>query len=413
MPVDAPNPGNFHIDSRPAGYRELSTPDWNGDPNASLEKRMTTNPKQWIAYLESLQSNHQALTNHVDTIGATMVQQYTSMRNYSDAVYEENKNLEGQVEEANQKAAAHAASHIGNSHTRSAKIPDPPMFSGDDRTKTNPFLYLVKGKIEGNLDHFTATTEIQVQFNLVRYVYSRLEGTASRQAFSLVNHHTFVHVNDFLDWISRTFGDPDPVTTAQQKIKNCKQRNRPYMEYLSEFQMHIHETGYDRVAQKAAFYDGLAVEIKNYLVTMSWRDWDLATLQDECARLANAWVAIQAATPKSKATASTTPRSSPAPASGVSTTTTITSAPSPVATGDAMDLSANRVRRGPLTAAEKQARRDRGECLYCGGTGHFATNCPNKPSIRTVSFGSNPPTSPSPASTGTPHPARQIEGKKE
>ena len=41
-----------------------------------------------------------------------------------------------------------------------------------------------------------------------------------------------------------------------------------------------------------------------------------------------------------------------------------------------MDLS---LARGQLTQEEKGRRLVEGLCLYCGGHGHLACNCPNKP----------------------------------
>ena len=194
---------------------------------------------------------------------------------------------------------------------------------------------------------------------------------------ALVENNHFAYVEDFFGWIARTFRDFNSVDTAQIKIKNCMQRNRPYMDYLNEFQMYIHETGYNDTMQKSAFYQGLSVEIKNYLVTMAWRDWDVVTLQEECARLENAYRSIQPLTSKfSRFTNEDTATPSIlffTPAASVST-------PSPSSAGKAMDLSSKRVRHGYLTVAEKQARRDRGECLYCGGIGHFTGSCPDKPS---------------------------------
>ena len=38
-----------------------------------------------------------------------------------------------------------------------------------------------------------------------------------------------------------------------------------------------------------------------------------------------------------------------------------------------MDLSAA---GGKLTPAERQRRRTQGLCMYCGGVGHFAAECP-------------------------------------
>lgn len=139
------------------------------------------------------------------------------------------------------------------------------------------------------------------------------------------------------------------------------QKNRFYMDYLNEFQMYIHDTGYNDTMQKSAFYQGLSTEIKYYLVTMAWRDWDIATLQEECARLENAYRAIQPFTSKSSRF---TNEDTATPSSPFSTPAAFVSTPSPFLNGQAMDVSTKRVRGGHLTATEKQARRDRGKCLY-------------------------------------------------
>ena len=41
-----------------------------------------------------------------------------------------------------------------------------------------------------------------------------------------------------------------------------------------------------------------------------------------------------------------------------------------------MDLSAT---KGRISKAEKARRRAQGLCMYCGGTGHFAAQCPARP----------------------------------
>ena len=52
-------------------------------------------------------------------------------------------------------------------------------------------------------------------------------------------------------------------------------------------------------------------------------------------------------------------------------------------------------RRGPLSDGEKQRRRAHRLCLYCGGPGHIAVNCPRKPrrQVYQVSAHENPASS--------------------
>ncbi|KAJ8095487.1 hypothetical protein PM082_023257 [Marasmius tenuissimus] len=47
--------------------------------------------------------------------------------------------------------------------------------------------------------------------------------------------------------------------------------------------------------------------------------------------------------------------------------------------GKPMEIDATRTAkpRGPLTAEERQRRKDKNLCMYCGGSGHKANVCPN------------------------------------
>jgi 6-phosphogluconolactonase/glucosamine-6-phosphate isomerase/deaminase len=51
---------------------------------------------------------------------------------------------------------------------------------------------------------------------------------------------------------------------------------------------------------------------------------------------------------------------------------------SPTNTLTPMEIDTTR-RRGPLSEEEKQRRRANRLCLYCGGPGHIAVNCPHCP----------------------------------
>jgi len=48
---------------------------------------------------------------------------------------------------------------------------------------------------------------------------------------------------------------------------------------------------------------------------------------------------------------------------------------------------ATAIPRGPLSAEERQRRRDNNLCLYCGNGGHLAQNCPNAPPARSIPRG--------------------------
>ena len=76
-----------------------------------------------------------------------------------------------------------------------------------------------------------------------------------------------------------------------------------------------------------------------------------------------------------------TPPAASRPPPGTTTTYPLFSAGGPVA----MDISVARPR---LTQAEKDGRRQHGECYYCGKLGHLAINCPS-PSRRPCPLAAN------------------------
>ena len=407
---------DLNIVTRPEDFEQLPTvPPWTGPNDASVEAVIATNPALYSRYFQTLQANYHRLVNHVDnTMAPNLRNQFEEMKEYTNLIEEENAqanndnivaNNDLAMTRAKLAAAENSHQHGSSSASRSAKAPEPPQFSGDDKTLTKPFLFIARNKVRANRDHFVGPDEITTQLNMIGYVFSRFTSTAASRTMSLVENNRFPDIESFFTHIQRAFGDPNPIATAQAKIRECKQKNKPFQDYLAEFQMYINDTGYNDVAQQTAFYEGLSTELKGYLVTMPWRDMDMITFQEECARLEIAYKSIPTYTSKGARSNNRTSSAPAAPAPVVHSTTSVTASPA----GDPMDLSANRVRRGPLSAAEKQARRDRGECLYCGVAGHFASNCPNKPAIRSVSVTSNTPAN-SQSNPGTPQPARVVQG---
>lgn len=273
--------------------------------------------------------------------------------------------------------------------SRSPKHPDPNKFAGN-KDDLPHFVTQLKLKLNINADHYTAPKSD------ISYAISRLEGNALSQVLPLVKSATEVNIGSidtFFQILEAAFGDPDKKGTAQRKIRLLRQANRPFHEYLADFQRYIVDTGYDEEAKLASLIEGLSQELKNmlmYIPTPKTMPNAVETLQSlenrrkmfggniytsgitnrRTTSVVNLANKPSTSSTESNYSASSTSVARPAstvyPASSISNYTT----------NDPMDLSSSRP-RGPLSTAERERRISLGLCLYCGGSGHVARNCPN------------------------------------
>jgi hypothetical protein len=261
--------------------------------------------------------------------------------------------------------------------------PDPDKFNGN-KDELLQFTTQLKLKLNINADHYTSSKSD------IAYAISRLEGNALSQILPLVKSATNVdilNIDAFFKILEAAFGDPDKKGTAQRKIRSLRQTNKPFHEYLADFQRYIVDTDYNEDARLAALIEGLSQELKNMLMyiptprTMVEAIETLQSLENRRKMFGsnsgytsghtNRRPGQSTPTGSSNAHGPTrpTPTSSTRPGSGAPAASNNT-------LNDPMDLSSSR-RRGPLTPAERERRISLGLCLYCGGAGHVAKNCPN------------------------------------
>ena len=173
--------------------------------------------------------------------------------------------------------------------------------------------------------------------------------------------------------------------TAQIKIKNLKQKNCSFRDYLVEFFMYINDIGFNNLVQKFAFFDDLFDELKKYLVLIAWREMNFIVFQEKCERLENAYKLINFYMLRNRNIKITI--------ISFQITTFIVAQHNffyiSFLVDDFINLFANRVKRNFLTVAKKQGKRDREKCFYYEKTSHFADNCFHKFIIRFVSIFNN------------------------
>ena len=145
------------------------------------------------------------------------------------------------------------------------------------------------------------------------------------------------------------------------------QADKPFPEYLSSFQAQIGDTGFDEVNQRCHFKNGLSRELTQYLIPMDTEAMTMNELIKTCHRLDNAHrqLASRNSTTNSRSTSAATTTTTASPAVHTSRNDNNT----------AIGLSKVQSRpRGPLTAQEKQRRRDQDLCLYSADPGVSSKN---------------------------------------
>ena len=251
---------------------------------------------------------------------------------------------------------------------RAPQLNSPKPFDGT-RSEYKTFIMQLNLIFNSDPDRYTGPNADNAK---IAYAASYLAGSANEWFQPHVNETTGAITlptwASFVAALNAAFDDPDAYQTAYTKISPLKQE-RDCSSHHAALVPLATILCFDECTRISFFKKGLNGELKKAL---SYQ----ITLRDIFDEFVQACIMIDYQIRANKEARDAIPRTQGgqfAPAPTTSTSTETHSGP--------MDLFGGRYRsqkRGRVTDQEKKCRRDNNLCLYCGSSGHWASQCPTK-----------------------------------
>ncbi|KAJ1089099.1 hypothetical protein NDU88_002252 [Pleurodeles waltl] len=205
----------------------------------------------------------------------------------------------------------------------------------------------------------------------VGYLISALSGPALAWATPMVSPNDPV-LSDYSTFVSRfkqMFSRPGLEASAEEALCDIQQGSQDVLQYITRFRQLAAETTWVERTLVTLFRRGLKEEIKDELVH-STRAEELRGLMDQA--LSIEYRLQERRSEKKRSRGFSQPSSSRACLQRSEEPRT----PARDIEGEPMQVDTT---RGPLSASEREDRRKRGLCLYCGSAGHMLRTCPVRP----------------------------------
>jgi hypothetical protein len=242
--------------------------------------------------------------------------------------------------------------------------------------------------------------------NKVTFAASYLTETTQNHYTSLLqhdpNHPALQTWQGFVQEFGAMFGPANPETDAEQTLRSLQMGERErFASYITRFENHAFETGWNDAALQSELYRTLPVRIKD-VMKIAPRARSYRELRDLAMNIDHRFWEYEAETrrnlPPSRPPIPRAPDAArpmdqrPRPAEG----TTRLPSPSQPTSRPQPQQPANPRPTNPRQNAppgnqnvnreEFERRRREGLCINCGGTGHYSINCPSERVVGRATF---------------------------
>jgi hypothetical protein len=288
----------------------------------------------------------------------------------------ENASLRTQLANGLSLASRVAPTPPQGQEERGQKFPDPPDFSGSDRSLLRGWTAQIRMVIRHKPSSFPN------EQSKMKYAFNWLRGLSLRHILPHVQEDEDIWLADLsslIQLLEAAFGDADRVAKAEWTMRDIKQKNREFSQYYAEFQVITADLDWNPSALRNALRSGLSEVMKDSFIHTDMPEdlpafVTLCQTRDNQIRQRRAEKAAQHKWTSPSATKPPPPPAATAPEKAPAGTVAGHTGPAP------MDLSAGRRK---ISDEERQKRVEEGRCLYFGGFNHRAVDCAVRKQART------------------------------
>jgi hypothetical protein len=209
----------------------------------------------------------------------------------------------------------------------------------------------------------------------ISYAFASMEGPPAQYFAPMISGQApdtegyLLSYAAFVKALDNTFGNQLQVDEANYQLQRLRQHGLTMNEYTTKFKTLVAHAGWEPNAALGRYKDGLSREVKDLLLNQ-WSS--LKSLEETTVAANTAYRNMLTHNKFNKKDHRPLPKTFvPRRLPGqFGHNAAAAAGPSP------MEIDAMRVKH--ITSEEKQRRREKNLCLYCGGSGHYATKCPAK-----------------------------------